>query len=79
MKLRNWEMNENITALISEKDVPVVRRMSVLVTNDPLPPAQVLLMLPRNADLSGMTKYPMLVNVYGFLNVFYISFGYIES
>lgn len=40
--------------------------MSIRVTDAPLPPAQVLLMIPRNADLSGMKKYPLLVNVYVF-------------
>lgn len=63
IKLKDWELNEKLSEYLSYKEIPVVRRFTVQIAQDPLPPAQVLLMTPPNADLSGATKYPMLVNV----------------
>ncbi|XP_014205083.1 venom dipeptidyl peptidase 4 isoform X2 [Copidosoma floridanum] len=62
-KLFTWESNKPIAELIAEKARPIVKRFTV-----PVPggfEAQVKMLLPPNADLSGKTKYPMLVYVYG--------------
>lgn len=60
-KVYTWEGNKAIAELIAEKSRPIVKRFTV-----PVPggfDAQVKLLLPPNADLSGRTKYPMLVYV----------------
>ncbi|XP_058799148.1 venom dipeptidyl peptidase 4-like isoform X2 [Phymastichus coffea] len=62
-KLYTWEGNKAVAEIILEKSRPIVKRFTV-----PVPggfEAQVKLLLPPNADLSGKTKYPMLVFVYG--------------
>lgn len=62
-KLYTWEDNKAVAELVAEKSRPIVKRFTV-----PVPggfEAQVKLLLPPNADLSGKTKYPMLVYVYG--------------
>ncbi|XP_050596155.1 venom dipeptidyl peptidase 4 isoform X3 [Bombus affinis] len=62
-KLLAWEENEAVSEIIAEKSQPVVRRYKV-----PVPggfEARVRLLIPPNADLSGATKYPMLIFVYG--------------
>ncbi|CAK9800503.1 Venom dipeptidyl peptidase 4 [Anthophora quadrimaculata] len=62
-KLVVWEDNEAVSEIIAEKSQPVVRRYKV-----PVPggfEARVRLLIPPNADLSGTTKYPMLIFVYG--------------
>lgn len=60
-KLLAWEENEAVSEIIAEKSQPVVRRYKV-----PVPggfQARVRLLIPPNADLSGATKYPMLIFV----------------
>ena len=60
-KLLAWEENEAVSEIIAEKSQPVVRRYKV-----PVPggfEARVRLLIPPNADLSGATKYPMLIFV----------------
>lgn len=67
----DWERNEAIRQGLANKALPVKTRMTV-----PLPDnftAQVMLWLPPDADLSGSTKYPMLVDVYGGPNSFRVS------
>ncbi|KAK1130487.1 hypothetical protein K0M31_018619 [Melipona bicolor] len=62
-KLLAWEENDAVAEIIAEKSQPVVRRYKV-----PVPggfEARVRLLIPPNADLSGATKYPMLIFVYG--------------
>ncbi|CAL7939159.1 unnamed protein product [Xylocopa violacea] len=62
-RLMVWEDNEAVSEIIAEKSQPVVRRYKV-----PVPggfEARVRLLIPPNADLSGATKYPMLIFVYG--------------
>ncbi|XP_076681327.1 venom dipeptidyl peptidase 4 isoform X3 [Andrena cerasifolii] len=62
-KLLTWENNEVVSEIISERAQPVVHRYNV-----PVPGpfnARVKLLIPPNADLSGATKYPMLIFVYG--------------
>ncbi|XP_008202160.1 venom dipeptidyl peptidase 4 isoform X1 [Nasonia vitripennis] len=62
-KVYAWESNIAVAELIAEKSRPTVKRFTV-----PVPggfEAQVKLLLPPNADLSGKTKYPMLLYVYG--------------
>ncbi|XP_076230244.1 venom dipeptidyl peptidase 4 isoform X2 [Nomia melanderi] len=62
-KLFVWENNEAVSEIIAEKSQPVVRRYNV-----PVPggfKARVRLLIPPDADLSGATKYPMLIFVYG--------------
>lgn len=61
-KLLAWEENEAVSEIIAEKSQPVVRRYKV-----PVPggfEARVRLLIPPNADLSGATKYPMLIFVW---------------
>ncbi|XP_076624535.1 venom dipeptidyl peptidase 4 isoform X2 [Colletes latitarsis] len=62
-KLVTWESNEAVSEIIAEKSQPVVHRYNV-----PIPggfKARVRLLIPPNADLTGATKYPMLIFVYG--------------
>ncbi|XP_076294344.1 venom dipeptidyl peptidase 4 isoform X2 [Lasioglossum baleicum] len=62
-KLHVWENNEAVSEIIAEKSQPLVRRFKV-----PVPggfKARVRLLIPPDADLSGATKYPMLIFVYG--------------
>lgn len=61
MLLAVWEDNEMVTEILAEKSQPIVQRYRI-----PVPggfKAQVRLLIPPNADLSGATKYPMLVYV----------------
>lgn len=60
-KLCTWEDNADVAELVATKSMPDVKRYAVPV--DGGFEAQVRLMLPPNADLSGATKYPMLVYV----------------
>jgi dipeptidyl-peptidase-4 len=56
-----WEDNKDIVELITKKSLPIIKRFTV-----PIPgnfKAHVKLLLPPNADLSGNTKYPMIVYV----------------
>ncbi|XP_015595104.1 venom dipeptidyl peptidase 4, partial [Cephus cinctus] len=62
-KLFTWENNHDVANLVSGKSLPKVQRYTVSVMDGF--EAQVRLLLPPNADLSGSTKYPMLVYVYG--------------
>ncbi|XP_036148733.1 venom dipeptidyl peptidase 4 isoform X5 [Monomorium pharaonis] len=58
-----WEDNSVVSNIIVEKSQPIVHRYRI-----PVPGgfnAQVRLLIPPGADLSGVTKYPMLVYVYG--------------
>lgn len=60
-KLLAWESNEAVSEIIKEKLRPLVHRYKV-----PVPGgfnARVRLLIPPNADLSGDTKYPMLIFV----------------
>ena len=62
-RLFTWEKNEEVAGIIEGRSLPVTKKLSV-----PLPggfEAKVKMLLPPNADLSGRTKYPMLVYVYG--------------
>lgn len=56
-----WEDNDVVADIIEERSQPIVHRYKV-----PVPGgfhAQVRLLIPPGADLSGATKYPMLVYV----------------
>ncbi|XP_033227069.1 venom dipeptidyl peptidase 4 isoform X2 [Belonocnema kinseyi] len=62
-KLFSWEDNYEVAEQLAEKSLPVVKRLTV-----PVPggfEAQVRLMIPPDVDMSGSTKYPMVVYVYG--------------
>ncbi|XP_076165408.1 venom dipeptidyl peptidase 4 isoform X2 [Ptiloglossa arizonensis] len=62
-KLSVWEDNAAVSEIIAEKSQPVVHRYKV-----PVPGgfnARVRLLIPPDADLTGATKYPMLIFVYG--------------
>ncbi|XP_011151258.2 venom dipeptidyl peptidase 4 isoform X3 [Harpegnathos saltator] len=58
-----WEDNRAVAEIIAEKSQPIVHRYTLPVSDDFN--AQVRLLIPPGADLSGATKYPMLVQVYG--------------
>lgn len=58
-----WEDNDVVTEIIVEKSQPIVQKYKIPV--DGGFNAQVRLLIPPGADLSGATKYPMLVYVYG--------------
>ncbi|XP_011864447.1 PREDICTED: venom dipeptidyl peptidase 4 [Vollenhovia emeryi] len=58
-----WEDNSVVTDIIMEKSQPIVHRYKVSVPGGFN--AQVRLLIPPGADLSGAAKYPMLVYVYG--------------
>lgn len=56
-----WEDNEAVAELLASKAQPIVHKYKI-----PVPGgfnAQVRLLIPPDADLSGATKYPMLVYV----------------
>ncbi|KYQ46972.1 hypothetical protein ALC60_14014, partial [Trachymyrmex zeteki] len=56
-----WEDNSVVSDIIVERSQPIVHRYEV-----PVPGgfnAQVRLLIPPGADMSGATKYPMLVYV----------------
>lgn len=57
-----WETNPEARELISAKVVPTVAYHTIELDNGFS--AKVRLQLPPLADLSGTTKYPMLVDVY---------------
>lgn len=56
-----WEDNSGVAAVVATKSMPEVKRYSVPVNGGF--EAQVRLLIPPNADLTGATKYPMLVYV----------------
>ncbi|KAF7998266.1 hypothetical protein HCN44_009664 [Aphidius gifuensis] len=62
-KLLTWESNSRVANVIKEKSRPIVKRFTVRVPGDF--DAQVRLLIPPGADLTGAKKYPMLVYVYG--------------
>ncbi|XP_020285677.1 venom dipeptidyl peptidase 4 isoform X2 [Pseudomyrmex gracilis] len=58
-----WEDNGEISEIIAKRSQPIVQKYKI-----PVPGgfhARVKLLIPPGADLSGATKYPMLVYVYG--------------
>ncbi|XP_046586430.1 venom dipeptidyl peptidase 4 isoform X1 [Neodiprion lecontei] len=59
----SWEDNSDVAEVVAAKSLPDVKRYTVPVTGGF--EAQVRLLIPPNADLTGNTKYPMLVYVYG--------------
>lgn len=69
-KLIIWEENRDLIDLVQERHVPITKRMTFKV--DEGFTAQVMLKLPPNIDMSGKTKYPMLINVYGGPNSFQV-------
>ncbi|KAJ8679458.1 hypothetical protein QAD02_015245, partial [Eretmocerus hayati] len=62
-KLHVWESNEVVAEIIADRARPIIKRVAVPISGGFQ--AQVKLHLPPNADLSGNTKYPMLIYVYG--------------
>ncbi|XP_034934341.1 venom dipeptidyl peptidase 4 isoform X2 [Chelonus insularis] len=62
-KILTWEDNKPIAATLAEKSKPTVKRFSVPVQGGFN--AQVRLFLPPGADLTGTTKYPLVIFVYG--------------
>ncbi|KAK0086081.1 hypothetical protein PV326_005689, partial [Microctonus aethiopoides] len=60
-RLIAWEDNDMIAKIVAEKSQPIVKRFSVPVADGF--DAQVRLLIPPGADLTGSTKYPMLVYV----------------
>ncbi|GJQ80872.1 hypothetical protein Trydic_g14131 [Trypoxylus dichotomus] len=62
-KLMVWEDNQDLIDTIGNNSLPSIVRLEFNVTDNFQ--ALVLLKLPPNIDLSGNTKYPMVVNVYG--------------
>ncbi|XP_015112517.1 venom dipeptidyl peptidase 4 isoform X2 [Diachasma alloeum] len=62
-KVLTWETNVGVADLMAEKSRPLVKRFTVPVGGGF--EAQVRLLIPPGADLTGTTKYPMLVYVYG--------------
>uniref|UniRef100_A0A0C9RFV4 Venom dipeptidyl peptidase 4 n=2 Tax=Fopius arisanus TaxID=64838 RepID=A0A0C9RFV4_9HYME len=62
-KVVTWENNAGVAKEIAKKSRPLVKRFTVPVGGGF--EAQVRLLIPPGADLTGTTKYPMLVYVYG--------------
>ncbi|KAK9703462.1 Trypsin [Popillia japonica] len=63
-KLMVWEDNADLIEMLDkEHSMPKIQRLEFNISDEFK--AQVLLKLPPNMDLSGNTKYPMVVNVYG--------------
>ncbi|XP_063983371.1 venom dipeptidyl peptidase 4 isoform X3 [Diachasmimorpha longicaudata] len=62
-KVLTWESNAGISEAMAGKSRPLVKRFTVPVGGGF--EAQVRLLIPPGADLTGTTKYPMLVYVYG--------------
>ncbi|CAH0557866.1 unnamed protein product [Brassicogethes aeneus] len=63
VKLLAWEQNKNLLNIVRQKRIPVTKKMEFNISDGFT--ARVSLKLPPNMDMSGNTKYPMLVNVYG--------------
>ncbi|CAB0042041.1 unnamed protein product [Trichogramma brassicae] len=62
-RIVTWESNRAIAKRIAKKSLPIQKKLRVAVPGGF--EARVKMLLPPNADLSGRTKYPMLVYVYG--------------
>lgn len=61
-KLMVWEDNADLIEMLDkEHSMPKIQRLEFNISDEFK--AQVLLKLPPNMDLSGNTKYPMVVNV----------------
>lgn len=60
-QLMDWEKNAGLRQALATKRLPNKVRMTVGLPQGFT--AQVMLWLPPNVDLSGSTKYPMLVDV----------------
>lgn len=56
-----WEDNKLLGSSVAEKSLPLVKRLTV-PTQDGFK-AQVRLLIPPGADLTGATKYPLLIFV----------------
>ncbi|XP_034243317.1 venom dipeptidyl peptidase 4 isoform X2 [Thrips palmi] len=70
-RVMDWEQNDAVRHGLVGKRLPTKKRLTA-----DLPQgfkAEVMLWLPPDADLSGSTKYPMLVDVYGGPNSFRVS------
>lgn len=59
----DWEKNEAVLDILSKKSQPIVQRYNIAVSEGFY--ARVKLLIPPYADLTGATKYPMLIFVYG--------------
>lgn len=70
-QVMDWEQNAAVRQALATKRLPTKKRMTVGLPQGFT--AQVMLWLPPDADLSGSTKYPMLVDVYGGPNSFRVS------
>ncbi|CAD6227686.1 GSCOCG00001366001-RA-CDS [Cotesia congregata] len=70
-RLMTWEDNKLLGNSVAEKSLPLVKRLTV-PTQDGFK-AQVRLLIPPGADLTGATKYPLLIFVYGGPNTVQIS------
>lgn len=60
-KLHTWEENKAVAVKMANKMEPVVKRLTVTVAGDFQ--AQVRMLLPPGADVTGATKYPMVLYV----------------
>jgi len=56
-----WEDNSAVADMIAEKSQPIVQKYKIPVADGFN--AQVRLLIPPGADLTGAIKYPMLVYV----------------
>ncbi|XP_021935063.1 venom dipeptidyl peptidase 4-like [Zootermopsis nevadensis] len=63
IKLMVLESNDDLRQLLQGKALPIAKQLEVSVPGGFK--ARVQLWLPPNIDMSGKTKYPLLVNVYG--------------
>lgn len=59
----SWEVNEELLEYTASKDMPIIQHLQFNISDGFV--AKVTLQLPRKLDMSGGTKYPMLINVYG--------------
>lgn len=57
----DWEKNEAVLDILSKKSQPIVQRYNIAVSEGFY--ARVKLLIPPYADLTGATKYPMLIFV----------------
>ncbi|XP_057327710.1 venom dipeptidyl peptidase 4-like isoform X2 [Microplitis mediator] len=70
-KIVTWEDNKLLATVVGEKSLPLVKRFTVPIQDGF--EAQVRLLIPPGADLTGATKYPLLIFVYGGPNTYQVT------
>ena len=70
-QLESWEPNKELNTYLKSKTSPQVIHHDITLDNGSV--SKVIMQLPVDADLSGATKYPMLIEVYGGPNSYMVT------